>query len=124
MEEQMVLKSALAEVSLETYQFHAVKITGVNTINICSTDGEMAYGILQNKPKIAEAGSVAVLGTCKAVSGAVVTAGNQVMTDATGHLIHWTAAGSKFPLGTALTTTTAAGELFSLDLDARSCKVS
>lgn len=125
MEECLVTKSRLAAADLSDYQFHAVKITAANTVGICTTDGEMAYGILQDTPSVAgQAASVAVRGTTKAIAGAVVTVGAQVMTDANGHLIDWTAGATKFPLGTALTAAAAAGVIFSVDLDARSCKVS
>lgn len=76
-----------AAADLSTKQFYAVAITGSRAVNLASTGGENVYGILQNKPSTGEAADIGIMGVSKAVAGAVVTAGNFLMTDTAGRLV-------------------------------------
>lgn len=125
MEEQLVCKSRLASVDLSAYQFCAVKISADNTVTFCNATTDVPYGILQDKPSVAgQAANVAVRGTTKAIAGAAITVGAQVMCTTAGVLITWTADAGVFSMGTAITGAAAAEDVFALDLDARFCKVS
>src|SRR3954471_8367514 len=76
-----------AAADLSSSQFLAVKITAARSVNLASTGGEVAYGILQNKPTSGQAADVGILGISKAVGGAAFSAGAQLMTNTSGQLI-------------------------------------
>lgn len=99
-----------AAADLSTYQFRCVKMTSTG-INICGTAGEAVDGILQNKPA-ALGQEVALMcnGISKAVAGAAITKGAQVMTDTQGRVITAATAGSKI-IGRALAAANNAGEI-------------
>lgn len=54
-----------------------------NTVTLTTTDGQFAYGILQNKPTSGGAAEVAVLGIAKAMCGAPVTRGQRLKAEVT-----------------------------------------
>lgn len=70
---------------LSTYQFYAVKInTTNNQVALCDTDGEVGFGVLQNKPASGIAADVMTLGITKVVAVETLTAGDFWGVDATG----------------------------------------
>lgn len=90
--------------------YHFVKVTGVHKAGLCTAGADVVVGILQNKPqKAGAAATVGFHGISNLVCGAVVTAGDLIVSDATGRGIQ--GAGGKYQ---ALTTSTVAGELISV----------
>lgn len=88
--------------------YHFVKVTGVHKCGLAD-DNDVIVGILQNKPQVeGAAATVGFHGVSNLVCGAVVTAGDLVVSDADGAGI--TGAG-KYQ---ALTTSSVAGELISV----------
>ena len=91
----------IAAVDLSAAQFKLVKITAGMTVNLCTSKGEGAIGILQNKPKANEPADVLVIGVSKLVTGTgnlAAAAGYETDTDGTGV----TAEAGKVSLGTVL----------------------
>jgi len=68
----------MANADLSTKQFHCVKMTAVdNKVGLCSADGEVFLGVLQNKPNAdGVAAEVRALGISKVVADEALTAGD------------------------------------------------
>lgn len=60
-ENGVLLKSFAAAADLSTYQYHFVKMASATTVNVAG-DGEVAIGILQNKPIQGEIANVMMAG--------------------------------------------------------------
>lgn len=73
-----------AAADLSAKQYYCVKVTGNNQINVCSVDGEVVLGVLQDEPASGEAANVRCLGVTKVVAGETLTAGDLWGTDASG----------------------------------------
>jgi len=95
-------------------QFLAVKITGSRTVGLANAGGEAIYGILQNNPSLGYVADVGLMGVSKAVAGAAVAAGAELMTDTSARLI--TATSTNHRIGVALEAATAAGQLITVAL--------
>ena len=76
----------LADASMADYQFHCVKATGNDQFGICSVDGEVFLGVLQDKPGSGEAGQIRMSGITKVVvgSGETLVANQSWGVDANG----------------------------------------
>jgi hypothetical protein len=68
--------------------------------------------VLQNTPIAGEPCDVGILGASKMVAGASITAGAELMVDASGRFITWVAGSGYFKVGLALETTSAANNVF------------
>ena len=102
-----------AAADLSTHQFKFVKVTANRRVNITGA-GEQAIGVLQDDPDAAGK-SAAVWGpgsTSKVVAGAAVTAGDKVMSDATGRAI--TATSTNFINGVAIEAAAGAGAVITV----------
>jgi hypothetical protein len=77
----------IAGTDLSTKQFFCCVDTGTNTAGLQTTLGGRIIGIIQNKPKAAEAISVRWEGVSKAAAGATFAAAIELACDATGRLI-------------------------------------
>lgn len=103
----------LANADLRTSQFLCVKMvnaSGKAEVALSSTSGGKITGILQNKPNTGEPADVQVVGVSKAVAGAAITAGVNVMSDAAGKVILAATAGSTM-VGIALSSAGALNEI-------------
>lgn len=110
----------LANADLSAKQFYAVKLadaSGVAQVALASSAGEGIFGILQNKPTSGLPADVCVLGVTKAVAGAAITSGAQVMTNASGKIITAATAGSAV-VGFALETAAGDGSIITICLTA------
>lgn len=97
-------------------QFLAVVLSAARTLSIASspTAGPI-YGILQNTPNaVNEACDVGIAGISKAVAGAAIAFGAELMVDASGRLITWSAGAANFKVGMAIEAATALGSVFSM----------
>lgn len=105
-----------AAADLTAKQYYAVKLTAADTVGLAAAAGTESaiLGILQNKPNTAEAATVMVTGISKAVAGAAITVGAQVMADNGGKIIAATT--GKIPLGIALIAAAADGDIISVGL--------
>lgn len=101
-----------AAADLSTAQFYAVKITASRQVNLASSGGENIYGVLQNKPASGAAANVGIVGISKAIAGAVVTAGNFLMTDTSGRFIP--ATGTNARVAQAIEGASATGVIFTV----------
>jgi hypothetical protein len=89
-----------------------VKVTGAHTVGVVSAVTDDVVGVVQNKPQtVGAAATVAIRGATRVVSDAAITAGAAVYISADGQATSSDSAGTATRLGTALTTTSAAGEL-------------
>lgn len=105
--------SALAGVG-GSGQFLAVVITASRTIGVQTTPGGQMYGVLQNQPAAAnEAADVGLNGVSKMVAGAAISAGAELMIDASGRFITWASGAGNFKVGQCLETVAAANQVFS-----------
>ena len=94
--------------------FYCVKLTASRQVNLANTGGEVAYGVLQNKPTSGQAADIGVFGISKAAAGAAFSAGAQLMTDTTGRLI--TRTSTNHCVALAIEAATAAGQLITVML--------
>lgn len=75
----------VADSSMASNQYKIVKMsTTNNTFSLCSVDGEVPLGILQDDPASGDAGSIMVLGVSKVVAAETLTAGDFYGTGASG----------------------------------------
>lgn len=79
-------RSKIAGADLSAKQFYVVKINSSGQI-VLAGDGEVAYGVLQDKPVSGAVGAVAVFGQTKAILGGTVAAGAKVASDANGKVV-------------------------------------
>lgn len=93
-------------------QFLAVAISASRTISIASSVTVPVYGILQNTPMAGDAADVGIMGISKAVAGAAITAGAELMIDSSGRLIPWVTAA--FKVGIAIESAGALGVVFTM----------
>lgn len=100
---------ASANLSADQFCFMTIDTNG-NLVPV-STQGAQADGVLQDKPDAAgEAGQLAIAtSVSKVIAGAAITAGAQVMSDASGHAI--TATTGNYVAGKALDAAAASGIL-------------
>lgn len=79
--------SFLAAADLSSYQYHFVKESAADTVNICGA-GDSPVGILQNKPDAAGKGaSVVILGASMLVAGGTITRQAYLKADASAHAV-------------------------------------
>lgn len=97
-------------------QFTSVRLsTSANfTIANSTVAGMKCLGILQNKPSTGIAADVCIFGVSKCVSGSTaIAAGQELENDTDGQLIPFSSAAGIYPIGRALETATAVGQIFS-----------
>jgi len=104
-------------------QFLAVMLgtTADRTITQTSSgsSGQLAYGILQNKPSTGIAADVGIFGITKAVAHTTFAAGSEVMTSGssmTGRLTLFTTTIGANRLGRTLESVTTVGQVFTMAL--------
>jgi len=94
-------------------QFLGVVISASRTISIQTSPGGQIYGVLQNTPlALNDAADIGLLGITKMVAGASITAGAELMMDASGRFITWVAGAGNFKVGMAIETIAAANGIF------------
>jgi len=99
-----------AGADLSAKQFYFVKISGVNTVDVCSAATDKPVGVLQNKPTSGQAAEIVVIGVTKVSSDAGLTAGNLIGTSGDGQADAKTPGTdtTEYIVGQMLTTTGAA----------------
>jgi len=105
-------QTANADLSAAGTQYKIVKIVSLGKVDLTSAATDKPLGVLQNRPIAGQAAEVRVDGTTKCVCGAAVTAGQEIMSDASGRGI--TATTTNEVVGIAVTSTANANELFDL----------
>ena len=96
--------------NLSTKQFHFVKLTAANTVNVCTATTDNPIGILQNKPSAAGRPAVVRLfGVSKAVASGIISAGALIATEADAEV--GVPATNDPVVGKALEAATAQGDL-------------
>jgi len=78
-----------AAADLRTKQFYLVKRVSPTTINLCGA-GEVALGVLVNKPNVGEAADVFAFGYATVISdgnAAAIAAGDPIKSDANGKAV-------------------------------------
>lgn len=103
--------------NLTAKQYHAVRVTAAFTVQDTNAAGMACLGVLQNKPNTGEVAEVMQSGITKAVAGAAITVGAEVMAGADGRIITAATAGSNV-IGIALETAANANEVISVALNA------
>jgi hypothetical protein len=106
-------ESFIAGADLSGKQFYAVKISAARTVALGAAATDRCIGILQNDPASGQAAVVRMIGLSKAISGAAVTVGAEVTSDAAGKLIDVAGATGRC-VGVAVEATTGADQLFTL----------
>jgi hypothetical protein len=72
-----------AAADLSTKQFHFVKLSAANTVDVCTATTDNPIGILQNKPSAAGRPAVVRLfGMSKVVASGIISAGALIATEA------------------------------------------
>lgn len=81
-------------------QFLAVVLTAARTVGISAalTGTTPMYGVLQNTPMATDPADVGISGITKAVGGATVAFGVELMVNASGQFIAWTTGNYKVGL--------------------------
>lgn len=106
-----ITRLAAADLSAATSQYTIMRATSATQVNITTAATQAPLGILQNRPASGQAAEVRVNSgaTSKAIAGAAVTAGVEVMSDSTGRCI--TATTTNEVVGIALSSAANANEL-------------
>lgn len=103
-----------ADADLSAKQFFCVFIDAANKVQLQGTTGSRVYGILQNTPTSGQAADVGFLGVTKAVAGAAITAGDQLMVDSSGRVITKTITSPLFAVGWAIEAATGANNIITI----------
>jgi len=108
---QIAIPGLKASADLSAKQYYFVKISGVDTVTVCSAATDDPIGVLQNAPASGAAANVCSIGITKISSDAAVTAGNYIGTSGDGQCDPKTYGTDKTEkiVGKALTTSTTAG---------------
>jgi len=106
----------IAAADLRTHQYKFVNIDATGKAALAGA-GTRAVGVQQGKANTNEAVEICHDGISKVVAGAAVTAGDEVMSNATGQAITATATNQR--LGVALEAASGAGILIAVLLDRR-----
>jgi len=106
-----------AAADLSAQQFRAMRVTGDFQVNVANAAGQAVIGILQNKPTSGQSADVMMAGVSKAIAGAAIAAGAEVMAGADGRIITAATAGSNV-IGIALNAAGNANEIISVALNA------
>jgi hypothetical protein len=126
-----VNRTYIASVDLDSSQHYFVDIAGANPRKITVSAANAGTGVLLNKPQAGEHATVAIRGQVKVHAGAAVTAGDLVISAASGFAASYTA-GVQVGSGSTLTeltilgravTTAASGSVFTMELDPRFTQV-
>ena len=80
------LGNLVAAADLSAKQYFGVKVDSAGKIALIAAAGELAIGILQNKPEAAQAAEVMVSGVSKGVASGAIAAGAKVAFDSAGKL--------------------------------------
>lgn len=104
--------SLVANGDLSGNQFNFVKLNASGKVIVASAAGEGVIGVLQNKPTANQPCEIMVNGISKVKVGAAVTAGAQIMTNASALAITAATAGSAV-VGFILETAGGANEIVS-----------
>lgn len=109
-----ITRLAGADYSATTEQYKIVRVSSPTQVVTTTAATQIPLGVLQNRPASGQAAEVRVNSgsTTKCVCGAAVTAGQEIMSDASGRGI--TATTTNEVIGIALTSTANANELFDL----------
>lgn len=113
------LEAFPAGADLSTNQFCAVKFNGAASLVLAGA-GEDILGILEDKPKLGQSGTVSLAGRPKAKLGGTVVAGAYLAVDGSAHLV--TAASGNFIVAKAMEAG-ASGEIIQIKLIAAGAKV-
>jgi len=116
-EQNLQTLSLVEAADLSTHQFKCVKVDSSGHAALCSVAGEMAVGVLSNKPKSGltnDCVSVVTGGAPMAMAGAAIAAGAKVATAATGKLR--TAVSGDHVLGVALQAAGADGDIIKIQI--------
>lgn len=80
--------TAKAAADLSACQYHFVRLSAANAINIASLSTNSGLvGVLLNKPQANEAGAVAYLGTSRITAGASITAGALITNNSSARAV-------------------------------------
>lgn len=81
--------SALAGADLSSSQFCLVKLsTGADrTVILAAANGDVVFGVLNNKPASGQAAEVQIVGVAKVQYGGSVTRGDALMSDGSAHAV-------------------------------------
>lgn len=79
---QQICATFEAAADLSGKQYHFVKLSAANTVNVCSAITDIPIGILQNKPGSGEAATVCLFGISKVSADGTLAAGNLIGTSA------------------------------------------
>lgn len=109
------IDTQVAGADLSAKQYYIVKTDSAGAV-VLAGDGEVASGVLQNKPTSGQAASYAVDGVSKVVVSGAITAGGLVMSDSNGKGTAHTGSG-KNAFGRALETSTTDGDIIAVQLN-------
>ena len=113
-EGQQITLLAAADLSAQQFRFVRMTATGINITT--SAVGQVAIGVLQDKPSALNTpGSVMLDGGTKMVAGAAVAAGDNVTSDGTGRAIATTTVGNQVH-GVCVEGAAAAGNIITVIL--------
>ena len=92
-------------------QYHFVKLTATG-VDAIAAGSDVAFGVLQNKPRTTQSATVRTTGMSKVVAGAAIAKGDDLFLTAAGRVVNEaTAAAGDRHVGTALEAAAADGEI-------------
>jgi hypothetical protein len=95
------------------FQYRFVKVTGKAQVGLATDSGDRLIGVMQSKPQVVgQAATIGIWGISLVVSGGVVSAGDEITTDAQGQAIK--SLDPATSRGVAITSSSIAGELISV----------
>lgn len=88
------VRTFIAGESLAAAQYHFVTLEADGFVDLADADAEQCIGVLMNKPASGEAATVALTGRVLVEAGGVITAGDEVVTNAAGEAVELTTSAS------------------------------
>lgn len=102
------------DLSTKQYYIAKVDVSNDHSIVLAAAGTDPIVGVIQNKPKAAQAALIRMLGTTKVIAGGTVTRGDRVTSDSNGKAIT-TVVNKDAALGIALVSAVA-GDIFEIML--------
>lgn len=114
---QIKIPGLTASADLSAKQYFFVKMSGEQTVTVCSAATDLPIGVLQNAPGSAAAAEVCALGITKVIGSADLNYGDKIGTGSGGHAVSESAGTVNYIVGQVIRGNSAASGYLTAVID-------